>query len=444
LLFALCTSLQAQTLRVSESDGTPTFNGITELVFPPGSVVINGRQARIGTGGGGGVPGSGISSLNGMIGATQTFSRTNDTNVLLTIASAANNHSFTLSWSGALGKSRQHAATVYTDQANTFGAFLQKFQAGNNFNLVDPSDTTRAAKFDVSNIATATTRSINIPNADSTTVQPDTGTSNNFLTAVSAQGLISKARPTCANLSDSAASCATDATNATNITSGTLPDGRFPATLPAASGINLTALNASNLGSGTVADARLSANVPLINAANAFSNSGNNTFAGKVGIGTTSPGHKLNIHDAAGNYFAATLTSALIGTAGNWVGINFGFTDSGAGYQKGAIIFEGQDANGRGKMYFAMNGAASSASAAVADARMTIDYAGLVGVGTTSPGRELEVNGGLRLNTATAKPTCNSSNRGTFWVVNGGAGVKDTVEVCAKDAGDAYAWRTIY
>lgn len=52
--------------------------------------------------------------------------------------------------------------------------------------------------------------------------------------------------------------------SATDLTSGTLPDARFPATLPALSGANLTALNASNLSSGTVADARLSANVPLL------------------------------------------------------------------------------------------------------------------------------------------------------------------------------------
>lgn len=42
------------------------------------------------------------------------------------------------------------------------------------------------------------------------------------------------------------------------LTSGTVPDARFPATLPAVSGVNLTALNASNLASGTVADARMS------------------------------------------------------------------------------------------------------------------------------------------------------------------------------------------
>jgi hypothetical protein len=43
---------------------------------------------------------------------------------------------------------------------------------------------------------------------------------------------------------------------AANLT-GTIADARFPTTLPAKSGINLTALNASNLGSGTVATARL-------------------------------------------------------------------------------------------------------------------------------------------------------------------------------------------
>lgn len=40
---------------------------------------------------------------------------------------------------------------------------------------------------------------------------------------------------------------------------GTIADARFPATLPAASGVNLTALNGSNIASGTVADARISA-----------------------------------------------------------------------------------------------------------------------------------------------------------------------------------------
>ena len=50
---------------------------------------------------------------------------------------------------------------------------------------------------------------------------------------------------------------ATDPSNATNLASGTVPDARFPATLPAASGVNLTSLDAANLGSNTVPTARL-------------------------------------------------------------------------------------------------------------------------------------------------------------------------------------------
>ncbi len=45
--------------------------------------------------------------------------------------------------------------------------------------------------------------------------------------------------------------------NADNLASGTVPDARFPATLPAADGSALTALNASNVASGTLSSDRL-------------------------------------------------------------------------------------------------------------------------------------------------------------------------------------------
>ncbi|MBU5614596.1 hypothetical protein [Geomonas azotofigens] len=69
---------------------------------------------------------------------------------------------------------------------------------------------------------------------------------------------------------------------------------------------------------------------------------------------------------------------------------------------------------------------------------------GNVGVGVTTPAQKLEVNGGVRLNTATAKPTCSSTVRGTFWVAQQGTGVADTVEVCVKDATDAYVWKSVW
>ena len=41
-------------------------------------------------------------------------------------------------------------------------------------------------------------------------------------------------------------------------------------------------------------------------------------------------------------------------------------------------------------------------------------------------------------------PACNTSTRGTFNYVAGRPGQKDTVQVCAKDAADTFAWRTLY
>jgi hypothetical protein len=70
--------------------------------------------------------------------------------------------------------------------------------------------------------------------------------------------------------------------NASNLASGTVPDARFPAVLPAISGANLTNLNASNLASGTVPDARFPAVLPAISGANLTNLNASNLASGTV------------------------------------------------------------------------------------------------------------------------------------------------------------------
>jgi len=72
--------------------------------------------------------------------------------------------------------------------------------------------------------------------------------------------------------------------NASNLSSGTVPDARFPATLPAASGANLTALNATQLTSGTVPDARFPATLPAISGANLTNLDASDLASGTVPI----------------------------------------------------------------------------------------------------------------------------------------------------------------
>jgi type II secretory pathway pseudopilin PulG len=68
-----------------------------------------------------------------------------------------------------------------------------------------------------------------------------------------------------------------------------------------------------------------------------------------------------------------------------------------------------------------------------------------VGIGVSSPGQSLEVNGGIRLNTATSLPTCSSSTNteGTLWVVENGGSSSDTLQLCVRGF-SGYQWVRLY
>lgn len=54
------------------------------------------------------------------------------------------------------------------------------------------------------------------------------------------------------------------------------------------------------------------------------------------------------------------------------------------------------------------------------------------------------LGGAIRIKENGVQPTCDATYRGQLWNHFSATGVKDTAQLCLKDAADVYAWRTIY
>jgi hypothetical protein len=90
-------------------------------------------------------------------------------------------------------------------------------------------------------------RTVTIPDANSTTVQPDTGAANNFLTAISATGVVSRIQPSFANLSGEA----TDAQVSNTITLDSLTQVTNRAITDTTGNLPVTRLNGGTGASAT-------------------------------------------------------------------------------------------------------------------------------------------------------------------------------------------------
>ena len=127
--------------------------------------------------------------------------------------------------------------------------------------------------------------------------------------------------------------------NASQLSSGTIPDARFPSTLPSVSGANLTNLDASDLASGTIPDARFPSVLPAIDgsqltgiAAQGAAGYWEKTSAGintitNVGIGITMPATDTLLHLNKSDSAQATIrfTNSSTGTTqgdGAIIGVN--------------------------------------------------------------------------------------------------------------------------
>lgn len=122
-----------------------------------------------------------------------------------------------------------------------------------------------------------------------------------------------------------------------------------------------------------------------------------NTFAGKVGIGTTAPLSELHVKssgDGAKIVIQSNVADVTYATAALYFKTLTGTTDN---FKKNAIISErlGTYGYARGNLHLAVRTSSDATDAAVSDSKLMIDGAtGYVGIGTTSPDGQLDVEWG--------------------------------------------------
>ncbi|NVN98675.1 MAG: hypothetical protein HXX17_05055 [Geobacteraceae bacterium] len=178
----------------------------------------------------------------------------------------------------------------------------------------------------------------------------------------------------------------------------------------------------------------------------------------KFGVGTTTPTDPFTLqHDWAvagiGTqtiFVASSINDVSRFTVRRANGVPGALTATTAGQQLGNFNFRGHDgtnfsANGVGAITSSGEEAFTPTSQSTRIAFVSTPVGAIAGVERVRvPGA-----GGLRIMTAT-QPPCDASGAatssavGTIWFTAGASGVKDSLQVCAKDAANAYAWRTIY
>jgi hypothetical protein len=125
----------------------------------------------------------------------------------------------------------------------------------------------------------------------------------------------------------------------------------------------------------------------------------NLTNAGNVGIGTLYPQSILDVNTPYNGYASFAVTLGI----GNYSGIHFGYRENNTLYRKSAIVFERTDLtsnNAQGKVHILNGPQSGPGSATLADSKLTINEAGNVGIGTTSPSAKLDVAGHINVTSA--------------------------------------------
>ncbi len=143
--------------------------------------------------------------------------------------------------------------------------------------------------------------------------------------------------------------------------------------------------NASNIAIGTLADARLSPNIALKNAANVFTSTGVTSFAGNLGIGTTTPSSQFSLEAVSAGATQIALT---------------GGPATGGAIPPRTWSIQSTDVIGPLNQ---ITGSFQIVDRTAIAARLLIDTNGNVGIGTTAPSQRLSVAGNMNVTGSLSK-----------------------------------------
>lgn len=161
----------------------------------------------------------------------------------------------------------------------------------------------------------------------------------------------------------------------------------------------------------------------------------NGTFSGSIATNGATLNATYGIN-AQGDYGARAL--------GNGAGTSYGvYGETNNGTTRWSGYFLGLGIAPYSNVYVGDNLLVGSTSEAINDSGFSLNGNDAYVSGDLGVNGELHLDGDIRFGTVTLG-SCDSSLRGTLRYEEGGAGVKDRLVVCAKDAAGAYGWRTLY
>jgi len=127
--------------------------------------------------------------------------------------------------------------------------------------------------------------------------------------------------------------------------------------------------------------------------------------------------------------FTKAVSSGTSGVVNILSGVASGGADSGA-----VNLFSGPVVSGSGDSGDVNIFTGSSAGGSQGSVNITANNINVFGKAVFQDGVQVETSG--------SQPTCDLSNRGLMWNIEGGTGVADIFQVCQKDASDNYVWVT--